>query len=198
MTTFIAPDRWETDRFTLRSWLPGDGPLLYEAVASSRDHLAPFMPWVDGHTSAEASEALLRGMRARWLLGEDFGIPVFSPDGKRILGATGFHVRQGPIGSGNIEAGMWIRADEAGKGLGSALLAAVVEWAWAEWPWRRIVWKCDAHNVASRRTAESAGFALEGILVRDGRTPQGDLRDTCIYALLHEERASGLHIGSAQ
>lgn len=181
---FIAPDSWTTDRVLLRSWMPGEGALLTEAAEPSYEHLAPWMPWVQKHQPVEVSERLVRGFRAYWLLAQNFVMPILTPDGARVLGGTGFHLRQGPLASGNIEVGMWIRVEEAGKGLGSHVLQAVIDWSWAEWPWRRLVWKCDAHNHASRRLAEKHGFELEGILRQDLTTPEGVLRDTCIYSLL--------------
>lgn len=52
--------------------------------------------------------------------------------------------------------------------------------------YRRVEWKCDARNRASRRAAERLGFAFEGIfkshmVVRDG------IRDTAWYAMLDHE-----------
>ena len=158
---FVAPDSFATDRIRLRSWMPW----------------SPKQP-------AEEAESNVRRFRAQWLLAENFVMPVLSADGRRVLGGTGFHVRQGPIEGGAIEVGMWIRAEESGAGLGAHVLDALVRWSWAEWPWRRLVWKCDSHNVASRRVAEKLGFTLEGTLRQDGFTPQGALRDSCIYALL--------------
>ncbi len=183
-TLFIAPDGWSTDRIRLRRWLPGDGPLLTEAVDGSFEHLRRWIPWAQPEQTEAESESTARRFRAQWLLAENFVMPILSPDGRRVLGGTGFHVRQGPLAGGAVEVGMWIRVDEAGQGLGSHALGALVAWAWAEWPWRRLVWKCDVDNGPSRRVAEKQGFALEGILRQDGFTPEGVLRDSCIYALL--------------
>ena len=40
-------------------------------------------------------------------------------DEKRVLGGSGFHLREGPLADGAAEMGMWVRASEAGRGLGT-------------------------------------------------------------------------------
>lgn len=52
--------------------------------------------------------------------------------------------------------------------------------------YRRLVWKCDALNAASRRAAERLGFVFEGIH-RAHYVVKGRRRDTAWYCLLAEE-----------
>ncbi len=52
--------------------------------------------------------------------------------------------------------------------------------------YRRLVWKCDSRNAASRRAAERLGFRYEGLL-RAHRVVKGRLRDTAHYAIVAEE-----------
>lgn len=191
MDHLFAPERYETSDFVLRSYDVGDGPLLAEAVNSSYDHLRAWMPWAKPHQSVEESEQLARKFRARYLLSEDFVIGVFSVDGRQLLGGTGFHLREGPISSACAEIGMFIRQGEAGRGLGTRVLRALVQWGFTEWPWQRLAWRCDRRNVASARVAEKAGLRLEGVLrgqpahVGEGR------RDTACYAVLESEWRDG-------
>jgi RimJ/RimL family protein N-acetyltransferase len=82
---------------------------------------------------------------------------------------------------------MWIRADEAGRGLGTDVLRALLRWGFGEWPWKRLAWRCDARNVASIRVAEKAGMRREGVLRSHMLTPARERRDTVCYALLRDE-----------
>jgi RimJ/RimL family protein N-acetyltransferase len=183
----IAPERHATQGFVLRSYDLGQGPLLSAAVNESYEHLRPWLPWAKPHQSVEESERLVRQFRGRYLLAQDFVLGIFSSDEKRLLGGTGFHLREGPLSSGCAEIGMFIRQSEAGRGLGTHVLTRLLQWGFTEWPWLRLSWRCDQRNVASIRVAEKAGLRHEGVLrgqpahVGDGR------RDTACYASTRPE-----------
>ena len=184
---FIAPERFVTPTFVLRSYQPGDGELLSDALNNSYEHLTTFMPWAKPYQSVEESEALVRHFRGRYLLNEDFVLGIFSADERRLLGGSGFHLREGGFPHRSAELGMWIRADAAGKGLGTAVLLALLEWGFTAWPWERLAWRCDGTNLASRRTAEKAGLIPEGVLRQHSLQPDGAWRDTYLYAMLKAE-----------
>ncbi|MEM1414084.1 MAG: GNAT family protein [Myxococcota bacterium] len=188
-TGWLPPERFDAGAFVLRSFLPGDGVALYEAIAESRAALRPRMAWVDGHTDAEASERIARAQRARWLLHQDFTIGVFAADGATVLGGTGYHLREGPLEGGQAEMGMWIRASRHGQGLGTEVLRALLRWGFSPaWGWLRLAWRCDANNLASRRVAEKAGLHREGVLRHHARaTKDGAPQDTWCFAALASE-----------
>lgn len=52
--------------------------------------------------------------------------------------------------------------------------------------YRRVVWKCDATNTASRRAAEAMGFSFEGVH-RSHLTIKGRIRDTAWFSMLRDE-----------
>ena len=124
---FTAPDAWRQGDLLLRSFQPGDGPELNRATQSSLEHLRPWMAWASPGTTVEDSEAFARESFARWLLGEEFGVAVWR--GERLVAATGFHLRGPRLADAAAEIGMWVRADEAGRGLGTRVLRAMVDWA---------------------------------------------------------------------
>jgi RimJ/RimL family protein N-acetyltransferase len=51
---------------------------------------------------------------------------------------------------------------------------------------RRLEWKCDAQNAASRRAAERFGFTFEGVF-RQHRVIKGRNRDTAWYSIIDGE-----------
>ena len=188
MEYFAAPERLVTPTFTVRSYMPGEGPLVNEASASSYEHLRTFMPWARPDPSQESSEDFCRRCRGKYLLNEDFVMGIFSPTGDRLLGGTGFHLRGQSLDQRKADIGMWIRADAAGQGLGTAVLVAMLRWGFDAWPWLRLTWHCDTRNAASARTAEKAGMLLEGTHRSDtfgGSTTER--HDIHVFAALHGE-----------
>ncbi len=199
---FFPPEHYRTDRFIIRSYLPGDGPLLAEALNASYEHLKAFMPWAQPHTNEEEAEQLARKFRARYLLAEDFVLGIFAPDSfdcaqdkeSLLLGSTGFHLREGDLNNRSAEIGLWIRTSHAQQGLGTAALRAMLRWGFEAWPWERLSWRCDGRNIASQRTAEKAGMVREGVLREQRRLSNGKdnhgnstREDTVCYALLKTE-----------
>lgn len=180
-----TPERLDTPEFVIRCYQPGDGPALFAAVASSRAHLAPYMPWHRAHTDAAFSEAYARASRGKWLLGQDFALGVWDVRETRLLGGTGFHVRKPAWAEvPRAEIGMWITAGQAGQGLGTRVLESMLTWGFSAWDWQRLGWRCDTENLASARVAEKCGMTREGVLRREARSHTGALRDTVIYAAL--------------
>lgn len=185
----VAPERCEGEGFVLRSYRPGDGPLLQEATNASFSHLVPWMPWASATQTVSEAERLAREFRGRWLLASDFTLAILDPAEEVLLGGCGFHLRDSSLALKAAEIGMWIRASAAGQGLGTRVLRALLTWGFGpDWGWERLTWRCDARNEASRRTAEKAGLCLEGTLLRNERGTDGALRDTLLFAALTETR----------
>lgn len=184
--TFFAPERTATERFVIRSFLPGDGAAIHEATIASYEHLRTYMPWAVPAEDPAVTEKRARAFRAAYLLDEDFPLLVVGPDG-RVLGGTGFHLRHGGLHTSQAEIGMWIRSSEAGSGLGTAVLREMVRWGFDAWPWRRLLWGCNADNLASRRVAEKCGFRLEARFRAEFDAVSGETRDGVLYALCRDE-----------
>lgn len=189
MTTdyLVAPDSFQAGSFIIRSFHPGDGALLAEAVNSSYEHLRTFLPWPKPNQTVEESERYARQARGRYLLAEDFSLAVTSTDNRVLLGGTGFHLREGPLMLKCAEIGMFIRQSAARQGLGTSVLCALLHWGFTAWPWERLAWRCDTLNVASQRVAIKAGMTLEGTLRSNDYRADGSRRDTLAYAAFRSE-----------
>lgn len=182
---YVAPLAYEASGFTIRAYRPGDGAALADAITSSYEHLIVWMPWARRDQSIEESESLCRRFAAKYLLNEDFTLGIWR--GETLLGGTGFHLRHGPLAWKVAEIGMWIRASEAGKGLGTDALRAMLDWGFTDWGWERIVWKCDTLNPASARVAEKCGLTLEGTM-RSAMPREGKGRRSMhLYAMVVED-----------
>lgn len=174
---FLAPTSTTIDEFVVRSWQPGDGATLAATTSASYDHLSPWMDWAVPDDPPGEAEERVRLFAGKYLAHEDFVLSVW--DGEVLVGATGFHPRWGGLESRVAEIGMWIAADDAGRGIGTTILRGMVRWGLSDaWCWDRLVWLCDGRNVASAKVAQKAGFTLEGNL--RGPDPQGHGRDSTL------------------
>ncbi|MBS1715317.1 MAG: GNAT family N-acetyltransferase [Armatimonadetes bacterium] len=198
------PRRLFADGLTVRAYRPGDGVHLAEAVRSSYEHLRPWMPWARPDSTAQDYEKTVEQLVRKFDDREDFTLAVL--EGESFVGSTGYHIRVGSLESRNAEIGMWIRADRSGQGTGTRLLKALIQWGFDEWGFERLVWRCDPENRASARVAEKCGMVYEGTLRSDVRLPDGERKDSLVYALLSSERpnsgsvapgASGLKVRAA-
>lgn len=184
---FIPPERYLTERFVIRSYMPGDANLYCEAVNSSYEHLITFLPWACPRTSLNDAEKLARRFRAHYLLNQDYVLAILNIDETVWLGSSGFHLREGGLKSLSAEIGMWIRKDAAGQGLGTHLLCDLLTWGFSVWPWERLSWVCNLKNNASRRTAEKAGMVLEGQMRQFYREKDGLREDRLCFSALRSE-----------
>jgi RimJ/RimL family protein N-acetyltransferase len=184
---FSPPERYESVRFVIRSYFPDDAPLCAEALNASYDHIAPFLTWARPYTSVKEAKRIARTFRERYVLNQDYILAVLNPDETLWLGSSGYHLREGGLENQSAEIGMWIRKDASGQGLGTLLLCDLLTWGFSEWPWERLSWRCNARNIASRRTAEKAGMVLEGRLRAYYRQANGSRDDMLCFSALRSE-----------
>lgn len=189
-----VPERLETARLVLRAARPGDGAALHESVQQSLARLRPWMPWAQSDTTPEASEGVVRRMHGQFALRQDLPYLMFERlhgGGEGLhVGGTGLHRIDWTVP--RFEIGYWVRSGFEGQGLVTEAVRALARMAFDRLRAARVEIRMDTNNTASRHVAERAGFTLEGILRRDTLTPDGRLRDTCVYSRVRgaEEPAS--------
>ncbi|MPM99465.1 putative ribosomal N-acetyltransferase YdaF [bioreactor metagenome] len=81
------------------------------------------------------------------------------------------------------EIGYWLGEPFWDKGLGTAAIVKMCEYAFAHYDINRIFAQTCGGNTGSRRALERAGFALEGVL-KKCIYKNSKFYDGCIYALL--------------
>ena len=86
----------------------------------------------------------------------------------------------------SAELGYFLGEPFWGRGLMTAAVAAMCREGFGTWDIVRIYAEVYARNTASHRVLEKAGFSLEGTL-RRSVYKNGEMLDSCIYALLREE-----------
>lgn len=142
--------------------------------------------------------------RAIWLnLRDSFPHPYTQLDAQRWIQyvvdpelETNFAIDVGGVAVGNIglrigedidrysaEVWYWLGQAYWGRGIVSAAMKALIDYAFTQFRLTRLYAQPMAHNAASIKVLEKAGFHREGLL-RDSVVKNGVLMDTVLYAYL--------------
>ena len=177
------PAEIPTGRFVLRPPRPGDGPLLNAAVCASIESLRPWMPWAQQAPSTQESELECRRMAARFGRREDLPLFIIEPGpggAERVVGGTGLHRIDWNVP--RFEIGYWRRSGDERRGVIVEAVTRLTRFAFDQLRAMRVEIRMAANNAASRRVAERAGYAFEGLLRRDSLGVDGLPRDSLVYS----------------
>lgn len=105
-------------------------------------------------------------------------------DGK-VAGSIGAF-RQGNIHSRTAELGYYLAEEYWGKGIMTLAVKQLCDYVFSHSDILRIYAEPFAHNAASRRVLEKAGFSLEGIL-RHNAVKDGRVVDMAMYSRLKDD-----------
>lgn len=182
------PTRIATARLHLRPPQAGDGRIMYEAVVDALPQLRKFLasvPWAAHEPSEESSEIYCHHAQANFLARTDFPYLIFDSASNQLVGCTGLHRFHWAVPK--FEVGFWCRTSQTGKGFISEAVAALAGVAEKNFSGARIELITDESNHRARSVAIRCGFVLEGILRDERRSPDGTLRNSCLYARTKSE-----------
>jgi ribosomal-protein-serine acetyltransferase len=148
----------------------------------SRDHLAPWLPWVEIVNDPESARRWLQDYADRQARDEGrlYGIWV----GGVLSGGTLFRVFH--TRSGVCELGVWLAPEAEGRGLVTRAARHMIDWAVGERGMTRVEWRTIPANERSTAVARRLGMTREGVL-RASFPLGGTLHDTVVWALLADE-----------
>ena len=115
---------------------------------------------------------------------DEWHLAVVDAERGEVVGSVA--LIRGDRDNGRAEIGYWVAAEHRGMGAASTAVAMVAERAFAA-GWHRLELHIDPDNAASRRVAEKAGFALEGVL-RDYELIKDRRADVAMYARIASPR----------
>ena len=147
-------------RVLVRPYRESDAQALFEAIAESRDHLRPWMPFADAHQAIEETRDWIIHKVADWLLRE---------------------VR-------SFEIGYWLRASAEGHGYMTEAVHLLTDYAFTSLAAQRLEIRCDERNTRSAAIPRRLGFIQEARLRNDTLVTDGQLRTTLIFALIPTDR----------
>jgi len=148
---------YQTPRLALRPPRHGDGPKLFQRIASD-PQVTRFVAW-PMHISLRDTEAFLSFSQAEWTKWPVGPLLITSQRDGAILGSTGLAFET----SYRASTGIVLAKDAWGCGFASEALAAVVNIA-ATLSVRRLYALCHVHHEKSVRVLERCGFVREGTL----------------------------------
>lgn len=148
---------------------------LYDAVAAEGK-------WIGGEAPSDRSAR--RQSYESHQLNPD-AITFLAVSGERLVGALGVSVN-----GGIAELGMMVDAGFRGRGIGSALLGACIDWA-GEQRAHKVILEVWPHNVAARQLYEKHGFVIEGRFQRHYRRRNGELWDAIRMGLVLDQESAG-------
>ncbi len=169
----------------LRLMTEADIPAIVEAVQDPEIPRFTTVPDPYGEPEARHWQRMATtGLR----IGAELPALIVDPDDDRLLGAVGLH-NLSPE-TGRCSAGYWVAAPARGRGVARRALTLLCAYAFERLDVRRIELWIEPENPASRRVAESVGFAREGLL-RSFMQVGGRRRDMLMYSLLPGETRFG-------
>jgi RimJ/RimL family protein N-acetyltransferase len=168
------------DPFMVRRAVAADMP----AVIELRGAVAAEGEWIAAEHPIDAAGDLARFTAA--LDDPARGVFVAVDDGGTVIGNAGVALE--PYGVS--EFGMLVAAGWRGRGVGTALVDAVVGWSRAHHA-HKVGLQVWPHNAAAIALYAKFGFVEEGVLRRHYRRRNGELWDAVIMGLVLDTEAPG-------
>jgi ribosomal-protein-serine acetyltransferase len=155
---------------------------VFSIIESNRDHLRPWLHWVDDARSVEDTKAFVQRCLEEFAAGTGITCSVWrSGEVVGIVGLTSIELlnRSGVIG-------YWLAEDHQGKGLMTMACHALLDHAFGNLELNRVEILVATDNVKSRAIPERLGFRREGTL-RQAEWMNDRYVDLDVYAMLREE-----------
>lgn len=145
-------------RLTLRPWQSSDVDAVLDACADPTMHEFLLLP--RPYTREDATRYVTEIGNAGRADGTGLGAAIVEQSSGAVVGSV--DLRR----AGNEDVGYWIAPAARGRGYAAEAVRVLCEWAFGNGV-ERVNLRCDVGNVASARTALSAGFGFEGISWRE-------------------------------
>jgi ribosomal-protein-alanine N-acetyltransferase len=166
------------DAVRLRAFTTADLPVVREAAL---DPLIPLITTVPARGDDDACLAYIARQADRLTHGVGYSFAIADGATDEAVGQIGLWLHD--LRHGRVSTGYWVARPHRGRGLAADALLALSRWAVGLPGVARVELYVEPANTASRRTAERAGFAEEGLL-RSWQRVGDERRDMIMYSLL--------------
>lgn len=155
---------------------------VYSAVDRDREHLRPWLPWVDRTENAEYTRQFIRGALEQFSHNQGFSAAIWTHG--EVGGGIGFHNVN--WSNKNVEMGYWLASRFLGRGIATLACQALIGYAFDEWKLNRVEIRCATGNARSAAVPERLGFVREGTL-REAQFLHDRFHDLYVYGMLARE-----------
>jgi RimJ/RimL family protein N-acetyltransferase len=146
----------------IRPYAVSDAEWVWQAVHESLTELSPWMPWAHPNYSIQESRSWLQAQVQAREARTAFEFAIIAADG-RYLGGCGLN--QIDVMNRRANLGYWVRSAAAGRGVATAAVRQLHQWADDHTDLVRLEILVAIGNAASQRVAEKSGARREGVLV---------------------------------
>lgn len=170
------------DNLLLRSLQPKDADELFNAVNSSREHLRPWLPWVDMTTKPEYSLHYIQQALVQQNNQEAIALGIIYQ--RKLVGSVGMHNWDHDLKKAQL--GYWIAKEFEGKGMMQTSLKSFIGFLFEKAGLNKVEIQFMVPNRRSAAVAERLGFKVEGI-IRQSYILNGAYHDLVLTGLLKTE-----------
>ena len=169
---------------TLREVVLEDAAAIYQAIDAHRDYMRTWLPFVDTLKSVADEETFLKSVLSA--PAERYE-PVFAiRNGQdEVCGLIGFHFSD--FDNHRTEIGYWLLPEYQHRGIMTACVRRLCQWAIDEKGIKRIQIRCATSNAASNGIPLRLGFHHEGTERAGELLSSGEYTDIHVYSILAEE-----------
>jgi ribosomal-protein-serine acetyltransferase len=166
----------------LRPLEPWQAEEFLAHIDRARSHIDPWIPWASRSTDLASARASLQRYADKQAAdtGRLYGIWL---DGTLVGGAMFVYF---DAETGNCEIGVWTESVGEGRGLVTAAVRVLLDYALVERDLERAEWHNSTANLRSRAVAERLGMRLDGVL-RSAYPYKGIRHDTQVWSMLRDE-----------
>lgn len=172
------------DDLLLRSYKPEDAPELFRCVDASREHLRPFLNWVDNTTRIEHSLQFIQMATTQLTNAEGFALGIYLQENRTLIGGIGMHNYMPEQGRAQI--GYWIAKGHEGRGLMLRSAQRFIDFLFQRLQLNKIEIHCLPQNTRSLELARRLGAIEEG-RIRQSYLRNGQLEDIVVTGILRQE-----------
>lgn len=155
---------------------------LFRLTERNRDHLRPWLPWVDHIQTSMDSGAFIQSGLQQFAHDNGFHAGIWlNDDLTGVIGYLYWH-----WGNRRTELGYWLGAEYQGQGLMTRACRALTEYAFVELGLQRVEIQCATENLRSRAIPERLGFTNEGSR-RQAEWLHDHFADLAVFSMLRDE-----------